>query len=54
MEPSRTIMLPQHPCYADGEYDHDWEFQDESFDHEYGTETCGYWECLNCNLIDAD
>lgn len=29
--------------------DHDWELIDESYDHEYGTETIIYYRCLLCN-----
>lgn len=28
--------------------DHEWEFQDDSFDHEFGTEVIHYWECPKC------
>ena len=28
--------------------DHEWEFQDDSFGHEYGTETIQYYVCINC------
>jgi len=34
--------------------DHDCEWVDDSFDHEFGTETCGYWECVNCEYIDEN
>ena len=51
----RVVMLPQHPCYANGEgYDHDWEYIDDSFDHEFGTEARGHWECLNCGGVDSE
>lgn len=29
--------------------DHDWEFQDDSFDHEFGTEQVHYWLCVKCD-----
>lgn len=32
-------------CAAD---DHDWEFQDDSFDHEFGTERVHYFLCQKC------
>lgn len=32
------------PCSGD----HDWQFQDDSFDHEFGTERVHYWQCANC------
>jgi len=35
-------------CEAE-DNDHDWEFRDDSFDHEYGTETVHYWECSKCH-----
>lgn len=39
----------KHPCYVgNGEFDHDLEFIDESFDHEYGTETIHYMQCSAC------
>lgn len=28
--------------------DHDWKFQDDSFDHEFGTEQAHYWACSRC------
>ena len=28
--------------------DHEWEFQDDSFDHEFGTEIVRYWICGKC------
>jgi len=28
--------------------DHDWEFGDDSFDHEFGTELVHYWRCEKC------
>ena len=49
------LALPQHPCYADGEgYDHDWVYGDASFDHEYGTEVCGFYECTICGATDIE
>lgn len=30
------------------EWGHDWEFQDDSFDHEFGTERVHYWLCPTC------
>ena len=29
--------------------DHDWEFQDDSFDHDFGTERVHYWRCALCD-----
>lgn len=31
--------------------DHDWGWIDESFDHEFGTEQAGHYECVNCGEI---
>ena len=28
--------------------DHEWEFIDESFDHEFGREPLHTWECQSC------
>lgn len=28
--------------------DHEWVFQDDSFDHEFGTEVIRYWQCEKC------
>lgn len=28
--------------------DHDYQWEDTSFDHEYGTESSGFWECQHC------
>ena len=45
LEPS----VGRHPCQTDdGGFDHEWEFCDESFDHEYGTERVHYFVCQNC------
>jgi hypothetical protein len=30
--------------------DHDWHFQDDSFDHEFGTEVIHYWLCEKCGV----
>jgi hypothetical protein len=30
--------------------DHEWELQDESFSHEFGTEQVYFLRCLNCHL----
>lgn len=44
-----------HPCRVGlNEYDHDPEFVDDSFDHEFGTEVCGHWECANCGQLFPD
>lgn len=46
-----VVRLPEHPCYCgDGDWDHEWIFQDESFDHEFGTERVWYWECSTCGV----
>ena len=37
---------PGFPLCEDG--DHDWEFVDDSFDHEFGTERIHYWSCTKC------
>jgi len=38
-----------HPCYlGGGEFDHDLEVCDDSFDHEYGTERIQYMQCAVC------
>lgn len=31
--------------------DHEWEFQDDSFDHEFGTERVYSWVCNKCGEI---
>jgi hypothetical protein len=31
--------------------DHEWEFQDDSFDHEFGTERVHYWQCQRCGAM---
>ena len=47
--------LPQHPCFFGGEgYDHDWEYLDTSFGHEFGTEVRGLWICRNCGAEDTE
>lgn len=35
-----------HDCEVDG---HEWEFQDDSFDHEFGTEVIRYYACIHCD-----
>lgn len=41
--------LETHPCHTEKmEFDHDWKFVDDSFDHEYGTEVVHYFECRHC------
>lgn len=38
--------------------DHDWQFRDESFSHEFGCERVHFWECSKCGATkptcDAD
>lgn len=39
----------KHPCYmGGGEFDHDWKYIDDSFDHEYGTHSAYHYECRTC------
>jgi hypothetical protein len=47
------LIGPFHPCqFGPGEtLDHGWEFQDDSFDHEYGTERVHYWRCAHCETV---
>lgn len=28
--------------------DHDWQFHDDSFDHEFGKQVAFHWECERC------
>jgi hypothetical protein len=35
---------------SEPECTHDWEFQDDSFDHEFGTEKIHYMQCTICGL----
>lgn len=45
-----TKESAKHPCdIGEDELDHDIEWVDDSFDHEFGTEVCGHWECARCN-----
>jgi len=30
--------------------DHEWEWKNDSFDHEFGTEQIFYWVCQKCEL----
>lgn len=54
-EPERSVsesIAAGHPCFdPDGPPDHDWEYVDDSFSHEFGTEICGHYECARCNAI---
>lgn len=44
-----------HPCrIAWNEYDHDYVYVDNSFDHEFGTEQSGHWECQNCGEVNGE
>ena len=47
-----AFIGPLHPCYFEdtGEYEHEFEVQDESFDHAFGTEIVVYNQCINCGL----
>ena len=53
MAAATVIEGPFHPCqFGPGEpLDHEWEFQDDSFDHEYGTERVHYWRCVQCEAV---
>lgn len=47
---AKVAELSTHPCLLeDGNLDHDWKFVDDSFDHEFGTETVYYYKCKCCN-----
>lgn len=42
----------KHPCeLSPGQFDHDWEYVDDSVDHEYGTEIINYLKCAVCGQI---
>jgi hypothetical protein len=42
-------MSSMNPCeVAPGEFDHDYEAIDDSFDHEYGTQQVFYKRCKAC------
>ena len=44
------VTPPTVTCQTeDGGFDHDWKLQDESFDHEYGTEQVHFWRCAHCD-----
>jgi hypothetical protein len=46
--PSETKSAP-NPCETDpGEFDHDFETVDDSFDHEYGTQQVIFKRCRVC------
>jgi hypothetical protein len=50
MREADTILPARPSCQTDdGGFDHEWEFQDDSFDHEYGTERVHYWRCAHCD-----
>ncbi len=49
-ELSAGLERTPHPCETEpGEFDHEWKFVDDSFDHEYGTEQVHYWCCERCD-----
>jgi len=42
----------KHSCYiGDGDFDHDWELIDDSFDHDYGVEFIQYERCFACGKM---
>lgn len=45
-----------HPCQVGpNEFDHNFEYKDYSFDHEFGTEQIFYAECTVCGMrMDGD
>lgn len=48
-------QLSNHPCYCDGEMDHDWIYKEDSAgstDVINGTELLGWWECTRCGEED--
>ena len=46
----KKLGVMKHPCETEpGELEHDWEFVDDSFDHEHGTEIIHYWRCAFCS-----
>lgn len=51
-----VTKLETHPCYdkESGEFDHDWKHVDDSFSHEFGTETLGHLECQRCDAHASD
>lgn len=53
---AQVKALKTHPCLLeDGQFDHDWKFVDDSFDHEFGTEFVHYFKCRHCEAHrDAD
>ena len=34
--------------------EHEWEFEDDSFDHEFGTEVIQYYVCIHCGEVADD
>ena len=44
------LAIFYHPCFIGNEFDHDLECVDESFDHEYGTQTIEYMQCMRCGF----
>jgi hypothetical protein len=47
LEGKEMSQIDVTPCEDD---EHDWEFIDDSFDHEYGTERIHYWRCRECGI----
>ena len=46
--PNVDLESAQQECGSPGMIDHDWQFQDDSFGHEFGTEQIHYWRCGRC------
>ena len=44
VESTSTMNEEQTNC------DHEWEFHDDSFDHEFGCEQVYYWTCEKCGM----
>lgn len=44
----KVEMIDEAKTHTPDDCDHDWELQDDSFDHEYGTELVHYWRCIKC------
>lgn len=48
MKTAFTSSDPAEPKADHDACDHDWEFCDDSFDHEYGCERIHFWRCSKC------
>lgn len=48
LQESKLLENPETKSDSEESCDHEWAAQDESFDHEFGTEVDIFWQCQKC------